>query len=460
MNSKTAVIAALCGSLAWACQGPTPKPAESPLVGASSSPVVPRQEEAPSPLASAPSWSPTDGLGPLLLRAETQSPFVRRAYQAWQAALARVSQVSALPDPWLSLSGYVQSVETRTGPMDGRLGFNQQMPWPGKLETAGNRASAVAESARLQMEQARLQVRRQFLRDWTERIYISQAEQITAAQVDLLQHIEDVSLRLYESARVSQADVLRAQVEKLEMADRLDTLREREAPLEAAMEAALGVSLGDVGDWQSMTLLDEPALPVAEQLQQWLLEASPELAALQARIEASKEAERLAELENYPDFAFGADWTWVGTGNIAQPDSGKDAFAISLAVELPLQRGRIAGAKRQALAEHRQVLEQLQRRQWTLLANLQSALSSHDDAWRRVALFEDQLLPKAEMTYDTTLAAYQSGQAAFQDMLDAARVVLDFRLSTARAQADAALAYADLNGLLPIALLSAQSQDQ
>jgi len=460
MDSRNALAAALIGSLLLACQGPSP--ATYPQARGPLQPDVPQPDAEPrAPLTAAvTTWSPNDSLEALLLRAEGNNPAVRAAYQEWLAAQARVPQVMALPNPWVSLSGYLQAVETRTGPMDGRLGVTQKFPWPGKLETAGDRASALAEGVRMKVEDARLRVRRSFLRSWSERVYLAKAERITSAQVALLQHIEDVSLSLYESSKVSQADVLRAQVERLEMADRLDTLRQREQPLEAALESVLGAAMEPLEDWHDLALLDRTDLREEDGLRTALLASSPQLAALEARLAAAQESQRLADLDGMPDFSLSADWTWIGSGNPTQPDAGNDALALTLAIELPIQRGRIEGARSQALAENRQVLELRSQRQWQLLTELQSAMAAHDDALRRVALFEEQLLPKAEQTYETTLAAYQSGQAAFQDMLDAARVVLDFRLSTVRARTDAALAYADLNGLLPASQLISENTDR
>jgi outer membrane protein TolC len=212
--------------------------------------------------------------------------------------------------------------------------------------------------------------------------------------------------------------------------------------------------------WHDLPFLDAPDLPSEGDLQKAILATSPRIAALEARLVAAREAQNLAELDAYPDFSLGIDWTWIGEGNPVQPNSGEDALAVTLAIEIPLQRGAIDGARNQAQAERRQIQELRAQLQWDLLANLQSALAAHEDALRRVDLFENQLLPKAEQTYETTLVAYQSGQAAFQDMLDAARVVLDFRLSTVRAQTDAALAFADLNGLLPATQLTSENPER
>ncbi len=463
MNSKTVFALTLLGAWGWSCQ--TPATYDSPLDDSAQRTAVQELAVQPRTTGTAPDetaqqWSPADGIHQLLLRAETESPQVRAAFHRWESARARISQATAMPDPWLSLGGYVQSVETANGPMDGKIGITQRIPWPGKLETAGDRFAALAEAQRMEIENARLKVRKRFLRDWTERLYLEQAKAITAEQVELLQQVEDVSLSLYQASRASQADVLSAQVERFKMSDRLDTLKQREAPLEANLQASLGMQMSGSASWHDLAALDEAQLPGEEQLHALLLESAPQLLAIQARLDAAAKSRALADLDGMPDFSVGADWTWIGEGNPVNPDSGDDAISVSIAVELPRHRGRTDGAREQAFAETRSLIEVREQLRWQLLAELQTALSKHQDGWRRVHLFEQDLLPKAEMTYQTAMTAYQSGEAGFQGMLDAARVVLDFRLSIARAKADAALAYADLNGILPIALLPAEELNQ
>lgn len=405
-------------------------------------------------------WSPQEGLPALLRRAQQQSPHVQVAFHDWQVRVEQIDQVTALPDPWLNLGAYLQSVETRSGPMDGRIGINQKFPWPGKLDAAGEKAAALAEATRWGIEEARLQVRSAFLKQWTEMAYLQQAIAITGSQVVLLEHIEDVSLRLYESSRVSQADVLRAQVERLQMEDRLATLEQKTHNLLPRLERTLGASLDPSADWSGVDVPLVPELASADTLEQRFHSRSPSMRRLVQEMDAAFAARTLADLEDRPDFAIGADWTWIGQGNVVSANAGEDAFSLSLAVELPLQRGRIDAARRQALAEQRRVSAALEETRWDLIASMGIALSDMVDADRRQVLYRDRLLPKGEETYETTLVAYQSGQSGFQDMLDAARVILDFRLAAVRAASDAHLAYAALSGLLPPAALLPESTER
>lgn len=458
VNHKSRQAAWIC-CLGVACQAPTPDPLEGHVPPSFANHGMSAEATTSAPAEDS-TWSPQEGLQVLLQRAVLESPEVITAYQDWMAAVEQEPQARALPDPWLNLRGYVASVETRSGPMDGQIGLTQMLPWPGKLDAAGAVAAARAEAARWRIEEERLRVRSAFLGHWTEMTYLQEAIAITEAQVVLLQYIEDVSLRLYESSRATQADVLRAQVERLQMQDRSATLREKTHALLPEMERLLGASMDTHGTWEEVPLPQAPTLASRDAVAALFASRSPAMVRLQHSWQAADAGRRVASLEDRPDLALGADWTWIGQGNVTSPDAGDDAFSISLSVELPLQKSRIAATRREALAVQKRVLAEIASTRWDLTARLDIAWSDFHDATRRVTLYRSQLLPLGEQTYETTMAAYQAGQSDFQDMLDAARVVLDFRLSAVRAQADAHLAFAALNGLLPHDLLLAETTER
>lgn len=395
-----------------------------------------------------PTWTPQDGLPELLRRAEEEGPTVLEAYFAWLGEAQMVEIVSSLPDPRMNFGGYLQAIETRNGPMNGRLGIQQAIPWPGRLEAQGQAAEAMAEASRWRIEEIRLKARSAFLKEWTEMAYLQEAILITRSQVILLEHIEDVSLRLYESSRVAQADVLRAQVERLEMEDRLETLQQKTRNRIPRMEKLLGAQMEPDSDWSSIRVPQVPPLATEEEIAAKFSAQAPSLNRLQDAMDAARAEEDLADLEDRPDLTIGADWTWIGQGNSVSPDAGDDAFSLSLSLELPVQRERIHALRRKALANQRRIGASIDAAYWELSSSLEEALSDLADAERRLVLYRDRLLPKGEETHETTLVAYQSGQSGFQEMLDAARVILDFRLAAVRASADAHLAFADLNGLL------------
>ena len=58
------------------------------------------------------------------------------------------------------------------------------------------------------------------------------------------------------------------------------------------------------------------------------------------------------------------------------------------------------------------------------------------DAQRRHVLYQDDILPKARETLESTTASYRSGRAGMIDLIDAQRTLLEFGLALERARAD------------------------
>jgi outer membrane protein TolC len=80
------------------------------------------------------------------------------------------------------------------------------------------------------------------------------------------------------------------------------------------------------------------------------------------------------------------------------------------------------------------------------------ALFQHRDGARRVALFQDSLIPKGEEALRSLQTAYQSGKGGFLDLIDAQRALLEFQLQAARAHTDRAQALAKIEQLSGVSL--------
>ena len=87
-----------------------------------------------------------------------------------------------------------------------------------------------------------------------------------------------------------------------------------------------------------------------------------------------------------------------------------------------------------------------------LRAELEMALYRFRDGGRRVTLFRDSLIPKGEESVQALDTAYQSGDEGFLDLIDAERVLLEFQLQAARAEADRAKALAEIERITGISL--------
>ncbi len=399
-------------------------------------------EEPPEGLPAA--LDETSSLTDQLLWAEFHNPAVQAASQRWLAALEQVPQTSDLPDPRVTFGWFVDEVETRTGPMDWRLGISQSFPWFGTLDLAGQVAVQQAEAARELLVAAKLEVAREVRDAWYELAYVGAAIDVTAGHLDLLVSWESVARTRYATALGTDADVIRAQVELGKLDDRLRSLKDLLRPLAARLNAALNRPAGAPLPTATLAHGGANAAQLAElNLFESLDETSPSLRAMRWAVDAAADRIQLADKQFYPNFALGLDYTSIGSARGAGvKDSGKDAFAITSGISIPLRRTRLHAARSQAVAEQAAASAELASARNRIVAELELALYRVRDAERRIALFQDTLVPKGQQSVSSTKVAYQAGDIGFLDLIDAERVLLEFQLAAARAQADHAQALA------------------
>lgn len=399
------------------------------------------------PLDTPPELGMHAGLSDHIRFAERNHPGLRAAFDRWHAALQRVAQATSLPDPRLTLGVFLSEVETRTGPMDARLGISQAFPWFGTLAAAGGQAFELAEVAREAFEAERLDVVWRVRDAWYELIWLQAAILVTDAHRLLIEHWEGVARSRYAAGIGSQADVIRAQVELGRLDNGLRSLKDLHRPISARLNAAVGRPAATPvpsarGALPEIPAIDEAALAAS------LASTSPQLRALARRVDAAAHGTELAEKQSYPDFVLGLDYTFIGDARMpGVSGSGDDALALTLGLELPVYRRRIEAGIAQARALHSAARGEAADAAHRLGAELELALFELRDAHRRVDLYRHTLIPKGEESLNATAGSYQAGNASFLDIIDAERVLLEFQLAAARAESDRAQALARLEAL-------------
>jgi len=329
--------------------------------------------------------------------------------------------------------------------------YTQVLPWPGRLDAAGREARELAVAEAEGVRAALLRVEADARSSWSELIYLAHAEQITEGHLELLRGIEAATRARYASGGAAYAELVRLQVEIGRTLDRLGELQQQRAPRLARLAEALDAPAPDLA-WAEQAWPGGD-LPEQEQLIARAKMHSPDAQRARARARASGERHERARLEAKPDFTLGAEYTLIGADGVPGFESrGDDAFAVTLGVDLANRSEAYAAAARQALAEGSAARED----ERSVLLRLDSDLAMQEfrlrDADRRVSLYEDSLLLKAEEAIGAALSAYEAGTTGFQELLDASRVLLEFRLSLWRAYADRSLAWAEISRLASLSL--------
>lgn len=396
----------------------------------------------------------------LYREAAGRHPGLRAQYERWQSSLAHVAATGGWPDPQISYTYYLQSVETALGPQEHAVALNQMIPWFGKI---GARKSAAAEAARAAEQRFRstqLELYESVAHAWYEWAYLSRAVEITRENLDLLRQAETVLRSRYRANEARYADLLRLQVAEGKLDDRLQSLLDRRTPRRTALNESLGRPLDAELPWPvalGPAAADAPADSLVLEL---VGEQHPRLVELEHQIAQSGRMLDLTRKQGYPDFRVGVKGILTGESDLTNfPDAGRDAWMATVSINLPLWRGKISGGIEREEATQLARRHQLTDARRKLLTRTQDVLYRRRDARRTEDLYAEDLVPRARQALQATLADYTSGQASFLDFIDSQRELLEFELALARARADRFRADASLVSLANAAPNASPQED-
>lgn len=405
------------------------------------------QETASGEEAAIASPDGSENLDDYLYLAGMHHPGLRAAFHRWQAALEKVPQSKAWPEPRLSYGVFLREVETRVGPQKQRFGITQRIPWPTKITQQGDVALRRAMVGKYRYEGEKLRLFYEVKKAYYEYYYLARSIAVVEDNLKLLKNLEAAVRARYKAGSAKQPALIQTQIELGKLEDRLNSLKALQPALEAKLNSAIGWDSDTHIPWPESEPEEPPPLD-EETLRSTLLEYNPALDAARQEIQAAHAEKELSGEAYWPDFNVGATYIQTDRRNDADPrDNGKDPFLLTFEVSLPLwyksydAGGREADAR---ILEARAQRDDLENR---LSATLSTVLYYYEDAGRKLDLFRSTLVPKAEQALKTAQSAFSSGTSGFLEMIDAERHLLEFRLLAERAQIDRNIRFAELEML-------------
>lgn len=375
--------------------------------------------------------------------AVAEHPRILADRQASDAAEERIPGQRALPEPRVSVGGFVQPVETRVGPQRVRFGVQQSIPWPTRLVQAGRAATADAKVADWLVVSTERKVRERVeVAYWS--LWLVRAKRVLHREhLAILDGLSSTVRARVEVGAASLADLQQVDLSRSRLEDRIATLDAAENSAVAGLRAAVGFD--DLGRAPTQSVPERANAPGAVAL---VAESHPLLRAIEARTDAAEHHGRVAASQRLPDFMVGADWVVTGPARLdGVEDSGKDAVALMVGLRLPLWQGvyshdvAAAGHAESSLRERRRAGE----------VDLQGAIDATvvglGDSARRADLVERTLLPQAEGAYEAVIGEYAVGRAQVSQTLLAQRDLLELAVEHVEAQADHQKHWARLTSL-------------
>jgi len=393
-----------------------------------------------------------------LAYAALNNPGLEAAFNRWKAALERIPQVGALPDLRFNYGYFIESVETRVGPQRQKFGLSQVFPWFGKLNLKKGVAAEAAAAEKAIYEKKKQALFWEIKSAYYEYYFLGKAIAITKEHIQLVTRLEEVVRTRYKTGLVPHRSIIKAQVELGKLDDRLSTQREMQYPMMAQLNATMGLPDDTPLPWPGSLPFDDVFVG-DEPLTNWLLADNPELQILHSLTRKEENAMKLARKANWPDLMLGVDY--IETGEASMPDtsdSGKDPIIAMVSMNLPLWFGKNKAAENEAHLKQQSLESQLEDMAIRLISDLKMAQYRFNDATRKIGLYRDTLLPKAEQSLYVTQQDFETGKAAFDEVIDAERVLLEFQLAYERALTDRSKRLAIIERLISRNLSGAQTE--
>lgn len=395
-----------------------------------------------------------------LKTAAENNPDLKSAFDQWKAALEVELEVKTLPDPQFTFAYFIEPIETRTGPQRALFALEQTVPWMGKLSLKGKQAIEEANIYRMRFEELKWKIFYEVKKYYYEYAYLTRAVQITQDTIDLLRYIEGVARNGYAAGNTSYADVIRIQVELGKLQDSFRTLEDYILPIVAKLNAAM--YLPTKKRLPKPSLLIPCKLELSEKtLIEKMNKTNPSLQAVKYLEKKELYGIKLAKKEYYPDFTFGVESVLIGPARTPGiPDSGKNALLGKVALNIPIWIGKRKAGVNKAKDKRKAAREELKGLEETLSADLQLILYRYRDSLRKLNLYGETLIPKAEEALAVLLKAFETDATSYLDLIDALKTLLDLQLSYDRALADQSQVIAELETLLGAQVLCTWEKKQ
>ncbi len=374
----------------------------------------------------------------LIDEAIENNPDLQSAQNNWQAAMAKIPQAGALPDPVISLNLLNMPVSTFVFDQEAmtqkQVAFTQKFPFPGKLGIKENIAEANAAVEESKHRELRNQLVKNVKTTYFDLFFIDKSIETVNRNLDILKEFVRIAETKYSVGNGLQQDVLRAQVELSKMMDRLINLQKKRDAVEARLNMFLNRPASNaLGKTETLVFktfeYEFDSLKTKADLNRPLLQA------WQAMIRQRKDQVRLAKKQYFPDF--GLTLAYSQRDALQNGAGGADFFTAKLNVQVPLyfwrkQRKQVEESKFNQISVQDKYLDIRNQ----VYAGLDAVFNAVQQNERLINLFETGIIPQASQSLNSAIAGYQTDKVDFLTLLTNQLNLFNFELDYYRVLMD------------------------
>jgi outer membrane protein TolC len=435
-----------------------------------------------------------------LRMAAENSPDLKAKFLSYQAALERVPQGGALPDPQLSFGIFLEPMERYMGNQVAEISIMQMFPWFGTLGAARDELAAMAKARYEEFNEAKNMLFYEVKSNWYALYLLKKEIAITEENIEILNSLEEIAISRLKSGGVSStggstgsegmqreqttgtsdmdgmgmgtqrqptpgttqrpqnmnsmnemsssgsmADVLRVQIEVNEMRNNLSLLNVNLHHMMTGFNNLLNRQAHEsinIPDTVAAVLLPAPVSQIPDSIKL----NNPMLRMLHREEEAFSAQEKMNRRMGFPMVGIGLQYdvfrtrpgTMMPASNMLMP---------MVTVSLPIWRSKYNASVQESRYMREAVIEQRTGEGNRLMVNYEDALTEYHDARRRVEFYIQQIL-LAQQVLNILTTQYTTAGSAIEEILRMQQQLLDYRLRGLDAVVDQNIAVAMLERLM------------
>ncbi|WP_448555742.1 TolC family protein [Thalassotalea montiporae] len=370
--------------------------------------------------------------------AVSEDPWLNQSQYQEQASLAKGEAAMSFSDPVISLG--VQNLPTDSWDFNQenmtqlRLGISQTLPRKGERAIRKSQFDLTAGKQPLLRLDRSAQLKRQVSLLWLEAFRAQQVIQFIEADRALFEKLVDSSKASYGSVsgKVKQQDIIAAQLELLQLDDKLATEQQKYL---AALGALFEYLPSDAVGLEYLSIQLPSQLPLVEfngrnkshsqaNLVQRFL-THPKIRAQGIDEKVAHQSVKLAKTQYQPKWQLNASYGYRDDADnrfINERNDGEraDFFSIGVSVEVPLFTEKrqdnwllAATAESEAVKTEQRLLLQ------KMLGETEKELANVVGLKKRQTLYQSQILEQTQQQSKATLTAYTNANGNFTDVVRA-----------------------------------------
>ena len=311
----------------------------------------------------------------------------------------------------------------------------QRVPFPGKL-SAKKAAMGYESSAREnEYHEVSNKIISEVKQVYYDLFYFYRAVEITDKNRRILSSFVDIAQTKFSVGRGIQQDVLRAKVELSKMDEKLVTFKRKKMTLKTRLNTLMDRPANTPIDKIEKILKtshdysEESLLPKAKN-------SRPILKAASDRISSKKEMLKNARRNYFPDFNMGVSYTQreeLSTSGLG----GVDFLSASVGITIPLY----TSSKQSKRVEEIKALQRMSEEKYLSVLNeiefeIRDLLLRSKEKSELLDLFDNLIIPQAELSLNSAISGYQVGKVDFLTLLDSEIILFNYQLKRNRILVD------------------------